>query len=166
MNEGKTHRATFGHRLSEFIYGTVMGMVAIVSLAGAAPVEWWRASAIIVVDAVVIWMAHAYSQLIGQHAVAGRRLTGRELANTLQNTWPVVTAGMLLCIPLLLAGAGAWPVRLALRIASGLGIAFLAIIGWRVARKESDRWGRTLLYSVLSASLGLFVVAAELLLRH
>lgn len=43
-----------GHKLSEFIYGTVTGMVAITSMGGSHEMNWLSAAAIVVFGAIAI----------------------------------------------------------------------------------------------------------------
>lgn len=162
-----TRAATDGHRLSEFIYGTVTGMVAVAGLSGGSQdAMWWQAGAIIVVGAAAVWVAHAYSQLIGRRMATGHPLTSRDLGQTLRGAWPIVSAGLLLTMPLLLAGIGVCPVGTALRISSVLGVVILALVGWFAGVPNQDSWSRRLVLSAMAAGLGLCVVAAEILVHR
>jgi hypothetical protein len=81
------------HKFSGFIYGTVTGMVAIAGLSGGHAASWLEAAVVIVVGAVTIWVAHAYSALFSKRVYAEHRLDAHELGETLAGSWPIVTAG-------------------------------------------------------------------------
>ena len=95
------------HRLSEFVYGTITGMVAINGI-DPSHSSWAEAAAIIIVGAAAIWIAHAYSILLGQRIGSGRRLAGSDFGYALWGSWPIVTAGVMLALPTLLAAASIW----------------------------------------------------------
>lgn len=74
MQNESTHVSRLdGHKLSEFIYGTIIGMVAIVGLGGGDETSWFEAALIIITGSAAIWLAHAYSMLL---AVAWYRCVG------------------------------------------------------------------------------------------
>jgi hypothetical protein len=155
-----------GHRLSEFIYGTVIGLVAVVGVGDRDSTSWWNAALTIVAGAVAIWVAHAYSMLISKRVLAGRPLDIHELGETLAGSWPIVLAGLLLTIPLLPVAVGLWPLDLALRASSIIGILILALVGALAGVLTHASWPRRLLLAAFSAGLGLAVVALEYLLHH
>lgn len=103
-------RVIDGHRLSEFVYGTVTGMVAVAGVGGSHETTWWNAASIIIVGAAAIWLAHSYSIFFGKRVSGGRRLGFRDLTETLRGSWPIVIAGMVLALPMLPAAFGVWNV--------------------------------------------------------
>jgi hypothetical protein len=155
-----------GHRLSEFIYGTVTGLVAVVGVGDRDSTSWWSAALIIMAGAVAIWVAHAYSTLISRRVLAGRPLDVHELGETLAASLPIVQAGLLLAIPLLPVAVGLWPLAVALRISSITGILILALIGIMAGALTNESWPRRLLLAACSAGLGLAVVVLEFVLHH
>lgn len=155
-----------GHRLSEFIYGAVIGLVAVLGVDDRDSTPWWNAALTIMAGAVAIWVAHAYSMLISKRLLAGRPLNVHELGETLAGSFPIVFAGLLLAIPLLPVAVGLWTLAFALRISSVTGILILAIVGIMTGAITNERWPRRLLLAAFSAGLGLAVVALELLLHH
>ena len=103
-------RVIDGHRLSEFVYGTVTGMVAVAGVGGTHETTWWNAASIIIVGAVAIWLAHSYSIIIGKRVSGGQRLGLGDLIDILRGSWPIVTAGTVLALPMLPAAFGVWNV--------------------------------------------------------
>ena len=155
-----------GHRLSEFIYGTVMGMVAIAGISSESHLTWLQAAALIVVGAGAIWIAHAYSELISQRIAGGRRLDGRDLYEVLRGSWPIVVAGFVLAIPLLPVPVGLWSLSTGLWLASALGVVILGILGLVAGKVTNEAWPRRIVWAALTAGFGLVIVAAELAVHH
>jgi hypothetical protein len=153
-----------GEGLAEFIYGTVTGMVAVGGIQAGHDVSWIGAASIILLGAVAIWVAHAYSELLAHRITAGRRLNVHDLLSILGASWPIILAGAILAIPLPGVALGLCSVDAALVASNGLGVAVLALVG--LVAQRSDSWPRRVLLSVLSAGLGLAVVAVELLVHH
>lgn len=154
------------HRLSEFIYGVVTGLVTIAGLRGGHATDWLGAALTIVIGAAAIWVAHAYSILISKRMAAGRRLSGRDFAKTLSGSWPIVSAGTVLALPLLPVGLGLWPFDVGLWISNLTGIALLALAGFLAGVIGKEAWARCLLLATLSAALGVVIVAVEFIINH
>jgi hypothetical protein len=155
-----------GHRLSEFIYGTVTGMVAVVGIDASHDVFWLGAALIIVVGAAAIWVAHAYSILLGRRIAEGRRLHAGDLFAALRGSWPIVSAGAILSVPLLFTPLVLWSVNSALWVSSGLGVLILALVGVLAGVVTRETWGRRLILAALSTGLGLGIVAVEFAVHH
>jgi hypothetical protein len=155
-----------GHRASEFIYGTVTGMVAVAGIDVGRGASWLGAAAIIIVGAAAIWIAHAYSTLLGRRIADGRRLEARDLGEALAGSWPIVVAGMVLAVPLIATALGAWSLDTALWASSFVGVAILALVGILAGVVTRETWLRRVLLAVGSAGLGLIVVAVEVAVHH
>jgi hypothetical protein len=153
------------HRLSEYIYGTVTGLVAVAGIDASSVMEWWKAALVVVSGAVGIWLAHAYALLISRQITGGGQPSARALVQALESSWPVVTAGLLLAAPLLGVPLGLYGLDRALLISSGLGVVTLALMG--VAAGAATRASRIqrIALTVLSSGLGLLVVAVGLALH-
>ncbi|MEZ4769097.1 MAG: hypothetical protein R2844_11825 [Caldilineales bacterium] len=164
--ESSSQRRIDGHRLSEFIYGTVMGMVAIAGMSTEHQMSWLEAAAIIVVGAAAIWVAHAYSQVLSRRIAGGQHLQAHDLAETLRGSWPIVTAGLLLILPLLPAAVGLWSVDTGLGLSSALGVVILGVIGVTAGTVTHETWPRRILLAAFTAGLGLVIVAVEFAVHH
>lgn len=155
-----------GHRLSEFVYGTVTGMVAVAGISGGDEASWSEAALVIVAGAAAIWVAHAYAVLMGKRVAVGHRLDARDLGEALRGSWPIVSAGVILAVPLLPVAAGLWSLDFALGASSLTGVLILALVGILAGVITHETWPRRILLAVLSAGLGLAVVAVELAVHH
>lgn len=155
-----------GHRLSEFIYGTVTGMVAVAGVDAGHGATWIGAASIIITGSAAIWIAHAYSRLLGRCIAEGRRAEWRDLWTALRDSWPIVIAGAVLAVPLLPVSVGLWSLETALIGSGVLGVLVLALIGVMAGAVTKETWPRRIWLAVLSAGLGMAVVAVELLAHH
>lgn len=153
-------------RLSEFVYGTVTGMVAVAGLSGGHEVEWTGAVGIVVMGAVAIWLAHAYSKVVTLRVTTQHRVAGEEIRDVLLESWPIVIAGVLLSIPFLATGAGLWTMDTALVLSSAIGVALLGVIGSIAGRISHERPVRRLVIAAVYVALGLFVVLVEYIVHH
>ena len=154
------------HRLSEFVYGTITGMVAVAGLSGGKDISWWSAVSIVVMGAVAIWLAHAYSRLVTLRVTTQRRVAAHQIRETLTGSWPIVTAGALLSVPFFAAGGGLWSVETALLVSSLLGIAILGIVGSIAGRISREKPLQRLLIAAVYVGLGVFVVLVEFIVHH
>ena len=107
-------RTIDGHRLSEFIYGTVTALVAIAGISTETEASWSNAVAIIVIGAAAVWAAHAYSHAISQRIAGGNRLALVDIGEILRGSWPIVVAGFLVATPFLLVALGVFTMAAAL----------------------------------------------------
>lgn len=155
-----------GHKLSEFIYGTIIGMVAVAGIDGGDGTSWLEAAAAIVAGAAAIWVAHAYAMLLSRRVVAGHRLAARDLGEALAGSWPIVTAGVILALPLLPAALGFWSLDYGLRAANVTGLVMLALMGVLAGVVTKETWPRRVLMAALSAGLGFAIVAVEFAVHH
>jgi hypothetical protein len=154
-----------GHRLTEFIYGTVVALVAISGI-DAAHADWVSGLAVVVGGGVAIWLAHAYSGLMSQRITSGHRVAGPDIGAALAGSWPIVSAALLTALPLIGVAFGMYSMQTALRLASGVGVLILALVGVAAGIITQETWARRALLVVLSSGLGLLVVAIELAVHH
>lgn len=154
------------HRLSEYIYGTVTGLVAVAAMDAGSVAEWWKAVLVVVSGAVAIWLAHAYAVLVSRQITSGGQPSARAFRDALEGSWPVVTAGLTLAAPLLGVPLGLYGLDRALLVSSGLGVFILALMGVAAgAAARASRIQRIALI-VLSCGLGLLVVAVGLAVHN
>ena len=155
-----------GHRISEFIYGTVTGLVAVAGIDGGQGMPWWSAASIIIVGAVAIWFAHAYSTLFARRIAEGHRLNARVAGRALWGSWPIVVAGAILALPLIPAALGFWSLKTALWASSLVGLLVLALVGFLAGVVTQETWPHRILLALLSLGVGFVVVAVELAIHH
>ncbi len=165
MNEGRTTSRIDGHRLTEFIYGTIIGLVAVAGI-DAAHANWLAGLAVVVVGGVAIWLAHAYSTLMSRRITSGHRITGSDVAAALTGSWPIVSAALLMAVPFLGVAFDLYSMQIALRLTAGVGVLILALVGFVAGVVTRETWPHRILLVVLATALGLLVVAVELAIHH
>lgn len=159
-------RTVDGHRLAEFVYGTVTGLVAITGIAGHPEAGWFGTAIIVLTGAVAIWLAHGYSIMLSKRVTGGRRLTGSEIGHIFSGSWPIVSAGFVLAVPILATGLGLWNLDTGIRISGYLGIAVLALVGVLAGVLTRETWPRRALLALVYGGLGVAVVAIEYWAHH
>lgn len=159
-------RQVDGHRLAEFVYGTVTGLVAVTGLGAHPEGGWASAAGIVVAGAIAIWLAHGYSIMLSKRLTRGRRLSSQEIGHVFGGSWPIVIAGIVLAVPMLLSGLGLWALDTAVSVSGWLAVAILALVGLLAGAIAHETWPRRLLIAGTYAGLGLLVVAVEFVVHH
>jgi hypothetical protein len=155
-----------GHRLSEFIYGTITGMVALEGLGAGHDTNWLNSALAVIAGAFAIWLAHGYSIMIAKRVTSGHRLAGAEIRATFAGSWPIVIAGVVLSIPFFLVPFGILSEGLASDLASVVGVVVLALVGIQAGILAKETWPRRLLIALTTAGLGVVVVLIEFVVAH
>ncbi len=161
-----TRETIDGHRLAEFVYGTVTGMVALAAMSTHPKEGWLETVFAVILGASAIWLAHAYSIMLSKRVTAGRRLTRDEVLHTMRGSWPIVSAGVVLAVPLMLCGLGLWSVETGLALSGYLGVVMLALCGMLAGVITKETWTHRLLLAAVYGGLGVAVVAVEYLANH
>jgi hypothetical protein len=159
-------RAELGHRLSGFIYGTIVALSVLVGGARAYPHSPGHIAVLVGVTCVVFWLAHVYAHAIG-HAVARQeRLTLGEIGTFARNEAALVEAALAPVVALLLGAAGVISGQASVWLAFAFGMVVLGVEGLVFARMERLGFLGTLLVVGLNLSLGLVLVALKILVGH
>jgi hypothetical protein len=151
---------------SELVYGTLTVLIAIAGVEVAGGASPTGAGAIVLVGAVATWLAHAYATLLGRRAALGHQASVAQVGHALRHTWPIVLAAIPSVIAIGGASLGWWSSGVALGFSNAAGIAVLAGAGWMAARAASANLGGQLRSTIVTASIGLGIVAVELLLHR
>jgi hypothetical protein len=151
----------------EFIYGSLAVVIVIAGVQsdadhGEAP----RAAAIVLVGGLATWAAHVFSSIIGQQLAHRRTSTGAEIRHAMGHAWPIVVAAF----PAVAAMAGAtlelWTLATAVTISNVTAVVVLGAAGLVAARATGAGPLRTVVFGLITASIGLAIVAVELALHH
>jgi hypothetical protein len=79
---------------------------------------------------LIFWLAHVWSEVVGEHVSAGTRFHARVIPVIARREWPLVEAAAVPAALLALAWAGVWSRETGVALA--LGSAILQITGWGV----------------------------------
>ena len=155
--------------VGELVYGTTAVLIAMAGLEIVGGIAPTKVGAIVLAGAVAMWLTHAYAGYLGKHAVHGKPATitevRSEVGHSLRASFPIVWAAV--PATLLLAGAsfGLWTASGAIRAGNIVGVVILAAAGWTGARATGSSRAGAAAWAVATASIGLGIVALELLLH-
>jgi hypothetical protein len=164
---GRVRRLLFGGHanISGTVYGTIIAM-ATVAAAADTGVDTLRLAALVLATAVVLWVAHVYSDTLHESIDRGHRLDRRELVQVGRRELAIVLAAAGPCGVLILGAAGLISDSRAVSLALWIGLAALAAQGVRYARAERLGTLGTLTAVGVNAALGIAIVALEVALSH
>lgn len=147
------------------VYGTIVVMGALVAGSKGEP-DSARLGGIVSATVLVFWLAHVYSDALGETITRGRRLDRRELTDVASRELGIPLAAVAPLVALLLGAIGVLRDTTAIWIALLMGLGTLAVTGIAYARIE--RMGRPGTVAVVAVNLafGLALVALKAALVH
>ena len=148
------------------VYGTIVVMAVVAAGSRGGESDPWRLAVFVVATVLVLWLAHVYAHAISNSLAAGRRLERVELRGLARREASIPLAAVAPVVALVLGALGVLSEESSIRLALGLGVATLAAQGVRYARVE--RLGRTATLGAVAVNLtlGLVIVALEVVLSH
>lgn len=154
-------------RVSEFVYGVISAMIAIAGLIESSYSESGLSAAVAVIaGAAAIWLAHSYSDWLGEHVRAKGKHGFVGVLRSLRASWPIVLAGFLLATPVALSETGAWSVSVGLTLGNVIGMVMLFMLGLAAARLAQLDAARTAAMTLLTVAIGGAVIAVEQAVHH
>lgn len=166
MSENHKTRVIDGHRLTEFIYGTVTAFVAVAGIDIEHLPSWYTAALMVITGGVAIWLAHAYATLMSNRITSGKRIKGRDIAEALYSSWPIVTAAILVALPFIGAPLSLYTMNTAVWLANIVGVLILLLVGIAAGSIAQESWSRRVLLAIISVGLGLLIVTIKLAIPH
>ena len=145
------------------VYGTIVVMGAITAGAGSDP---WRLAAVVAATVLVLWLAHVYAHGLGEAIGRGRRLDREEFLSVARRELAIPLAAFAPIAALVLGAVGLLEHATAAWVALGIGLATLAVQGYRYARLERFGRGGIVKSVAINVALGLFIVALKVAFAH
>lgn len=152
--------------VSGTVYGTIIVLASVTAAGKLYRHNLWRLEVIVGATVVVLWLAHVYSDALGESLTAGRRLTATELARVAGHESAIVVAAVLPMAVLALGAFGVLDAGTTLWIAVGVGVTTLALEGLSYARLGHLSQLATAMTVALNLALGLVIVALKVLVSH
>jgi hypothetical protein len=146
-----------GRSIGGTVYGTIVAMSVIAVGASAADVDVGRLAA---------FAAHVYAHGLAESIDQGRHLDAAELRSVARRESSILFAAVAPTAALLAGAIGLLRESRAVWLALGIGVATLAVEGWRYATLEDLGRLRTVLVVALNVALGLVIVGLEAALSH
>lgn len=153
------------HGIAGTLYGTIVVMAALAA-GSQGDIDPWRLVTIVAGTVLVLWLAHVYSHALAETIDADRGLDRRELADVARRELAIPLAAVGPSIALVLGALGFLRETTSVRIALGIGVATLALQGFRSAGALHAGRLATIVSVVVNISLGLVIVALEFALAH
>jgi hypothetical protein len=147
------------------VYGTIVVMGAITVGAGGA-LDPWRLASAVAATVIVLWLAHVYSHGLGESIGRGRQLEREELIAIARRELAIPLAAVAPLVALFLGGIGLLRETSAVWLALGLGLAILAVQGFRYAALEHLGGRDTAKGVAVNLALGLGIIAMKVAVAH
>jgi hypothetical protein len=145
------------------IYGTITANAVIAAAAGHLPPG--QILAITAATLAVFWLAHVYAQALAHHLKGMRRPRWPTIAAAMSEERPMLEAPATSLLVLLLGAFGLFGERATVRIALWVGVVQLVAWGVAYARRQQWAWPAALVAGAVNGTLGLVIVALEVLLH-
>ena len=112
-------------------------------------------------SALVFWLAHWWSEVLGEQIAAGETFRHRDVLRVARREWPLVEAAVVPTLLLALAWAGVWSRETGAELA--LAAAVLQIIGWALVAGRRAGWTRmrTGVFAAGQGTLGVLLLLLE-----
>jgi hypothetical protein len=162
----RRRRGEQGERLGGYTYGTIIVLATIVGGAQAFKHGAGHIAILVLVTAVVFWLAHVYSDAIADSLARSQRLSWAELREIAVRESSIIEAAV--GPVLLLAGGtlGLYSVHAAVWLAFVAGLVVLVAEGLAFARAEQLGLVATLGVVAANLAFGLMLVALKLWVSH
>jgi hypothetical protein len=154
-----------GRSYAAAIYGSIL-VTTLVSALSEEHAHAGDMAMAVLASVIVFWLAHAWSEVIGERVVEPRPITVGGLVRNAAEDWPMVESAVVPLLALLLAQLGVWSLTVGVDVALAAGV--LQLVGWGmlVGLRTFARWPHALLAGLVDGALGLAIVALKLLVEH
>ena len=151
-------------RFGAAVYGSFL-VASVVGVAFEAGQEARVMTTSALGSALVFWLAHWWSEVIGEQIAAGEAFRPRDVLVVARREWPLVEAAVVPTLLLALAWAGVWSRETGAELA--LAAAVLQITGWALVagRRAGWTWLRAGLFAGVDGALGIVLLLLEKLVH-
>jgi hypothetical protein len=152
-----------GEMIAAKVYGTIVVLAVIAAGGKAFQDRLWRLVTLVVATVLVIWLSHVYAYGLARSVESGKRITVSELARIAKRELALPLVAVVPTAVLVLGAIGLLGPRSAVLSALAVGVAILAVQGFRYARAERLGPVGTVAAVTLNVALGLALVFLEVL---
>ncbi len=147
-------------RFGAAVYGSFL-VASVVGVAFEAGQDARAMTTTAFASALVFWLAHWWSEVIGEQISGGEEFRRRDVFVVARREWPLVEAAVVPTAFLALAWAGVWSRETGAQLA--LGAAVLQITGWALVagRRAGWSWLRVSLFAAVGGALGIALLLLE-----
>jgi hypothetical protein len=152
-------------RLTSSIYGTVLAIALVAAYSAEEDLDPLLIAVALLVTLCVFWLAHTQAELLALRYAVRHPLTREERRDGLRHGWPMVEAGFLPALALLVGTAGLVKDDTAINLALAVCVAELAAWGIAIGVREKLGTLRTIGVTSANVTLGLAVVGLKLVIH-
>lgn len=154
------HARALDMRFSAAVYGSFL-VASVIGVAYEAGHDARFMTMTALGSALVFWLAHWWSDVLGEQITAGEAFRHRDVLRVARREWPLVESAVAPTVLLALAWAGVWSRDTGARLA--LAAAFLQIVGWAVVAGRRAGWTplRTGVFATGQGTLGVALLLLE-----
>jgi hypothetical protein len=150
---------------TEGVYGLILATSVIAVSRAHEPLDAGWVALAVLVTALVFWLGHVYSYVLGVGVSAEQELTRAELTHALRNHWSLVEVVIPLVLVLGLGAIGVIPDRAAVVAATVVALMELAAAGAYAAIRRGAGPRGAVASAAIALALGLVVVLLNALLH-
>jgi hypothetical protein len=114
----------------------------------------------------IYWLAHAYSDVLGQRLATSRRLTVGMLWRALKYEWAIVEGAAIPLLALVLAWAAGATQETAITVALWSAVASVIVFELVAGIRSNARPGELALDVSVGMAMGLAIIALKVVLHH
>ena len=159
------HEATPATDYAGAIYGSIIA-TAFVGALRAAHVSARDMTLEVAASMLVFWLAHTWAAVAGERIHLGHRLSVHRVRTLARMEWPIVEAGFLPVVALLLGWIGVIDADHAATLALVIGIVQLFAWGFVLGRRVYAGWGGACLSALGNGLIGVALVGLEIAVTH
>ena len=147
------------------MYGTVLAGSLIAAEGARDDVDVPRLLLVVLATQVVFWLAHVYSELVGDRVESGRRPDRSDVAHLLREEWPLVAASFGPLVVVAVTDLAGLEDNTA--VLSGLWAIVAVLASWALVagRRGRMRGVELALYVVLGAALGVALILLKVVVH-
>jgi len=153
-------------RIASTVFGTITAMATVTAYGKAFPDTPWKLEELVVSTALVLWIAHIYAHGLSESISERRPLRVGVLRALGRRERGILLAAVPPTLVLTLGTVGLFSETASIWLALGVGLATLALEGWRYAELERLRAPGRLIAVAANVALGLLVVALKVVILH
>ena len=151
-------------RFGAAVYGSFL-VASVIGVGYEAGASARTISASLFGSMLVFWVAHVWSDVIGERIRLGKAFKPRHALFIARREWPLVEAGVLPSLLLALAWAGAWSRDTGVRLALAAALAQIVAWGFAAGRRAGGSAAAALALALGEGVLAVLLLAAERLVH-
>jgi len=159
-----TRRHTGSRRRAAYLYGLIIS--GTVLAAEPEDIRPWVVGLALLGTMLVYWTAETFAHWVGARSAHARALTRSERRETVTDGLPLVLAGLVPVMVLLLEGVAGVTTPTAVTVALVVTIALLAVVGWMISPNQPKLSRRRFAYASMTVLLGLAMIELKNAVHH